>query len=57
MKESKLTLYIEMPTEISDIPSINVYDGDELIATHNMIYAEDLYNAIIGRYNFYDDMK
>ena len=57
MKESKLTLHIQMPTEMSDIPSINVYDGDELIAVHEMIYAEDLYNAIIGRYNFYDDMK
>jgi len=57
MKESKLTLYIQMPTEMSDIPSINVYDGDKLIATHDMIYAEDLYCAIIGRYNFYDDIN
>lgn len=57
MKESKLTLYIQMPTEMSDIPSINVYDGDELIATHSMVYAEDLYNAIIGKYNFYDEIN
>lgn len=57
MKESKLTLHIEMPIEMSDIPSINVYDGDKLIATHDMIYAEDLYCAVIGRYNFYDDIN
>jgi len=57
MKESKLTLHIQMPTEMSDIPSINVYDGDELIATHEMIYAEDLYCAIIGKFNFYDEIN
>ena len=57
MKDSKLTLYIQMPTEMSDIPSISVYDGYKLIATHDMVYAEDLYCAIIGRYNFYDDIK
>ena len=57
MKESKLTLYIQMPTEMSDIPSINVYDGDNLIAVHTMVYAEDLYCAIIGKFNFYDEIN
>ena len=57
MKESKLTLYIQMPTEMEDIPSINVYNGDNLVATHTMVYAEDLYCAIVGKLNFYDEIN
>lgn len=57
MKESKLTLYIQMPTEMEDIPSINVYDGEKLVTTHTMVYAEDLYCAIIGKLNFYDEIN
>ena len=57
MKEFELRLELEMPTEMEDIPSIKVYDGDKLIVTHEMIYAEDLYCAIIGKYNFYDDIN
>lgn len=57
MKESKLTLYIQMPTEMEDIPSINVYDGEKLVTTHTMVYAEDLYCAIVGKLNFYDEIN
>lgn len=57
MKESKLTLHIQMPIEMSDIPSINVYKDGKLIEAHEGIYAEDLYNVIVGRCHLYDDIR
>ena len=57
MKKFELRLELEMLTEMEDIPSIKVYQDNELIATHEMIYAEDLYGAIIGKIDFYEEIN
>ena len=57
MTRFELTLKIEMPTEMTDLPSIDVYKDGKIIEAHEGIYAEDLYNVIIGRYNFYDEIN
>jgi hypothetical protein len=44
MTRFELTLKIEMPTEMTDLPSIDVYKDGKLIEAHEGIYAEDLYN-------------
>lgn len=57
MTRFELKLKIEMPTEMTDLPSIDVYKDGKLIEAHEGIYAEDLYNVIVGRCHLYDDIR
>lgn len=56
MNKFELTLKIEMPTEMTDLPSIDVYKDGKLIEAHEGIYAEDLYSVIVGRCHLYNDI-
>lgn len=57
MKKFELTLKIEMPELMTDLPSIDVYKDGKLIEAHEGIYAEDLYNVIVGRCHLYNDIR
>lgn len=57
MNKFELTLKIEMPTEMTDLPSIDVYKDGKLIEAHEGIYAEDLYSVIVGRCHLYNDIR
>lgn len=57
MHKFELTLKIEMPELMTDLPSIDVYKDGKLIEAHEGGYAEDLYNVIRGIANLYEDFK